>query len=241
MAGGVHFGGRLGERKIAGPQARLCFGAEKFAREIIHGAFEIAEGDVRIHGQAFDLVEHVAVRRVGIIAAIDFARDDDAHRRLLLFHGANLHRRSVRAQQMPAARARDVEGVHVVARGMMLGNIQRLEIVVRRFDFGSGDDAEADRGENAQKFVVGLADQVARADGALDAGKRKVNFVASRSAVCSAVAVFSAAERGDSIPSMCDFSALRLWPTAGFTPLDAGFSQFSVISEIIPDLAAQPL
>ena len=68
---------------------------------------------------------------------------------------------------------------------MMLGNVERLKIVVRRFDFGSGDDAEANRGEDAQKFVVSLADQVARADGALDAGKRKVNFVASR-AVCSA-------------------------------------------------------
>ena len=62
---------------------------------------------------------------------------------------------------------------------MMLGNVERLKIVVRRFDFGSGDDAEANRGEDAQKFVVSLADQVARADGALDAGKRKVNFVAS--------------------------------------------------------------
>jgi hypothetical protein len=54
---------------------------------------------------------------------------------------------------------------------MMLRNIQRLEIVVGRFDFGSSDDAEADRAEDAQQFVVGLADQMARANAALDAGK----------------------------------------------------------------------
>ncbi len=44
-----------------------------------------------------------------------------------------------------AARAFDVERVHVVARGMMLGNIQRFEIVVGRFDLGAFDDAESDR------------------------------------------------------------------------------------------------
>ena len=64
---------------------------------------------------------------------------------------------------------------------MMLGNIQRFEVVVGRFDFGSRDHAETDCGEDAQKFVVGLADQVTRANSALDAGEGELNFVASRS------------------------------------------------------------
>ena len=137
-----------------------------------------AEGDVGIDGQPFDLVEHVAVRRVGIVAAIDFARHDDAHRRRLLLHGANLHGRSVRAQQVAAASAFDVESVHVVARGMMLGNVERLEIVVRRLDLGPFDHAEADGKKNPLQLFVGLADQVARADRPLDAGKREVDLFA---------------------------------------------------------------
>ena len=79
-----------------------------------------------------------------------------------------------------AARAFDVKSVHVVARGMVLGNVERLEIVVRRFDFRPFDHAEADREENALEFFVGLADQVARADRALDAGKRKIDLIARR-------------------------------------------------------------
>ena len=72
----------------------------------------------------------------------------------------------------------DVESVHVVARGMVLGNIERLEIVVRRLDFRPFDHAEADGEKNALQLFVGLPDQVARADRALDAGKRKIDLIA---------------------------------------------------------------
>ena len=65
--------------------------------EIFNGAGEIAERNIRIDGEAFDLVKHEGVRSVWIVATVDFAGNDDAHRRLLLFHGANLNRRSVRA------------------------------------------------------------------------------------------------------------------------------------------------
>src|SRR4029077_15216215 len=101
----------------------------------------------------------------------------DTHWRRLFLHGANLHRRRVRAQQMRRARAGDVESVHIVARGMMLGNIEGLEIVVGSFDLRPFHHAEADGKENAKELLISLTDQMARADGALDAGKRKVNFV----------------------------------------------------------------
>jgi len=41
-------------------------------------------GDVRVDGEAFDLMKRERVRGVGIVAAIDLAGYDDAHRRLLL-------------------------------------------------------------------------------------------------------------------------------------------------------------
>ena len=75
---------------------------------------------------------------------------------------------------MAAARALDVEGVHVVARGMVLGDIERFEIVVGRLDLRPFDHAKSDREEDAQQFVERLPDQVPRPDGALDARKRKV-------------------------------------------------------------------
>ena len=64
----------------------------------------------------------------------------------------------MRAQEMRRARALDVERVHVVACGMMLGNIQRFKIVIGRFDLGTFHHAESNRGENAQQLLVGLPD-----------------------------------------------------------------------------------
>src|SRR5713226_2690906 len=46
-AGDFKFDGRLGEREIAGPEARLHPGAKKLFYEILDGAGEIGEGDVR--------------------------------------------------------------------------------------------------------------------------------------------------------------------------------------------------
>src|SRR2546429_9970540 len=61
-AGDIEFDRRLGERKIAGPEARLDARAEKLLHKIFDGAGEIAETDVGVHGQAFDLMEHEGVR-----------------------------------------------------------------------------------------------------------------------------------------------------------------------------------
>ena len=123
---------------------------------------------------------------------------------------------------------------------MMLGNIQRFEIVVRRFDFGAFDHAEANRGENALQFFVGLADQVARADGALDAGKRKVDFFTGWRC-CVLQPLLFRRVFADIRASMWALSALRLCPTTGLISLDADLSQFSVISDTSPDFRPSPL
>src|SRR5690348_6459657 len=100
----VEFDTGLGKRKIAGAEARLEGRAEELLDEVFDGAGEIAESDVGIDGQPFDLVEHEGMRGVGIVAAIDLAGNDDAHRRFLLFHGANLNGRGVRAEKELARR-----------------------------------------------------------------------------------------------------------------------------------------
>ncbi len=57
----------------------------------------------------------------------------------------------------------------------MFGNVERLEIVVGRFDLRAFDDTEAEREKNALDLFVGLADEMVRADGPLDAGKREID------------------------------------------------------------------
>src|SRR5260370_40082761 len=182
-AGNVELDGRLGERKITGAEARLDAGVEELFDEIFDGAGEIAEGDVGVNGQALDLVKGEGVRGVGIVAAVDLAGNDDADRGLVLFHGANLHGRSVGAKEkrrLRSLRQIPIERVHVVSDVMKFGDIQGFEIIVRRFDFGALDNGEADGEEDVFDFLEDLAEHVMRADGANDAGEGGVDALARR-------------------------------------------------------------
>src|SRR5882672_7840655 len=178
-AGDVELDGRLGEREIAWPEARFHAGTKKLFYEIFDGAREIAKRNVGVHGEAFDLVKGEGMRGVRIVAAIDLAGNDDAHGRLLLFHGANLHGRGVRAEKkrrLRAFRQVQIKGIHIVAHGMEFWNVQGFEIVVGCFDFGAFDDGEADGEKNVFNLLEDLADQVMRADRADDAGEGEVDF-----------------------------------------------------------------
>ncbi len=61
---------------------------------------------------------------------------------------------------------------------MMLGDVERLEVVVRRLDLGPLDNAEPDRKKNPLQLFVRLPDKVPRPDRPLDARKRKINAFA---------------------------------------------------------------
>src|SRR5450432_2046335 len=91
-AGGVELHRWFGEGKITWAKAGLHRFAEELLHEVVDGAGEIAEGDVGIDCQAFDLMKHERMRRVGVVAAVDLAGGDDSNGRLTLFHCANLHR-----------------------------------------------------------------------------------------------------------------------------------------------------
>src|SRR5207302_10756131 len=106
--------------------------------------------------QPFDLVEHGLVRGVYRLMAIDFTRDDDTHRWPHLLHGANLHGRSLRAQQNLARY--DPEGVLHIAGGVVRRYIEGLEVVVIGFYFRPLYDMEAHLGENLGYFPDGARD-----------------------------------------------------------------------------------
>ncbi len=62
---------------------------------------------------------------------------------------------------------------------MKFRNVERLEVVVRRFNFRAFDNRKADGNENVFNFLKNLADQVMRTDGADHAGERKIDAILS--------------------------------------------------------------
>ena len=78
-------------------------------------------------------------------------------------HGADLHRRGVRAQQHAASRpasAWKIERVVHLARRMAFGEIQLGEIVVVGLDVRTFGDREAHVGEDRGELVDHLADRM---------------------------------------------------------------------------------
>src|ERR1051326_1555749 len=182
-AGDIEFDRWFGEWKIAGPKTRLHARTKILFDEIFDGSSEIAESDVDGDRKPFDLVKHERVRGVWIVAAIHLSRHDDAHRRLPLFHGANLHRRSVSAQEQwarSAFRKLQIKRIHVIAYRMKFRNIQRFEIVVRRFDFRTFHHGKSYGYKNIFDFLEDLADQMTRTDRTDDSRKGEVRALFRR-------------------------------------------------------------
>ena len=93
----VNLDARLGERKEARAQADLAVGAEELLRQMVERALEVRERDALVDQEPFDLLEVRGVRGVLRVAAVDAARADDCHRRLLALHHPHLHRGGVGA------------------------------------------------------------------------------------------------------------------------------------------------
>ena len=66
---------------------------------IVTGALVRFDRERKIDHERLELVEHEQVRLIDRVRAIDAARDDDADRRLLRFHHANLNRAGLGAEQ----------------------------------------------------------------------------------------------------------------------------------------------
>ena len=185
--GDVDLGGRLGEREERGAEAHLQVVAlEEAAQEIGDHALEVGEADVLADPQAFDLVEHRRVRGVGV-DAIDAARRDDAdlgHRLEMLvllhvlLHVAHLDRAGMRTQQDAfgnlAAFILQVEGVVHGTRRMVVGRVQRGEVVEVVLDLGTVGHFEADRAEQAFDALERARHRVQAATGFAAAGQRDV-------------------------------------------------------------------
>ena len=105
-----------------------------------------------------------------------------AHRRLHLLHGANLHRRSVGAQQQALAlRLRfltgDEQRVLGIARRMVRRKIQRLEVVVVGLDHRPFLNRVAEIAEDGDDLVHRLDHGMFGAERAANAGEGDVESV----------------------------------------------------------------
>src|SRR6266849_139779 len=89
----------LGIAEIVRTKSNPCLRAHQLLEHELDGAFQVTDGNVAVYVEALHLVESRVVRGVRVVAAIDAARHDDTHGRLLLFHHADLDGRSVRAQE----------------------------------------------------------------------------------------------------------------------------------------------
>ena len=115
-----------------------------------------------VDDQPFDLMEH---RRCVASESmpVGLAGDDDADRRLLRLHGADLHRRGVGAQKLAAGRPStplQEERVVHLARRMAFGEVQRGEIVIVGLDIRTFGDRETHIAEDRGDLVDHLADRM---------------------------------------------------------------------------------
>src|SRR5688572_11504124 len=69
---------------------------------------------------------------------------------------------------------REIKGIHLLARGMTGGNVERLEVVPCRLDLGSGGDPEAHSAEDVEQVRYNDREWVPRALPAAPARKRDV-------------------------------------------------------------------
>ena len=97
------------------------------------------------------------MRGVHGVGPIDPAGRDDADRRPALFHHADLHGAGLAAQQHVVVQEERVEGV---ARGMVLRDVERLEIVVVALDLGAEGDLEPEPDEDVLDRGDGLRERV---------------------------------------------------------------------------------
>ncbi len=160
-AADLHVGRGLGEGEEAGEEARLDGRAEERLHGVIERALEIGEGDVGVDAEAFDLMEDGRVRGVGGVVAMDLAGDDDADRRSLRDHGADLHGRGVGAHQQAVAGgtgllACDLKRVLGIARGVVLRKVECLEVVEVALDLGAEVGGVAEMVEDPHDFVHGV-------------------------------------------------------------------------------------
>ncbi len=224
-AGDLYVGGWLGEGEEGGEEAGFDGRAEEGAHGVIEGALKVGERNVGSDGEAFDLVEDGRVGGVGGVVAVHLAGDDDAQRRGLGDHGADLHGAGVGAHEQAIAarfmRLRgDLEGVLGVAGGVVFGEVEGFEVVEVGLDLRAELGGVAELVEDFDDAVHGFEQRVRDAGGAENRGQGDVDALR-----------FTATAAGASrAASICCLSVLKRMPRGLRASGGAALSQDSEMS-----------
>src|SRR5207248_1610970 len=84
-------GRRLGEREIVDAKADLAIAPEDLSCERVERALEVGHRELLVDREALVLEEDRFPDRIGRLVSVTPARNDDADRRLSLFHDTHLH------------------------------------------------------------------------------------------------------------------------------------------------------
>jgi hypothetical protein len=158
--------------KVAGPQPHGDFAIEDGAEQRLHEVDEMGDGDVAIDHHAFELIEGVLVRGVHFFVAEDAAGRDHAQRRTEALHAAHLHGRSVGAQQIAVG---EPERILHVARGMVGGDVQRVEIVDIRSSTSGRRRRRSPANEEVFDLGLDLRDGMQMADPRAGCGEGEID------------------------------------------------------------------
>lgn len=155
----INLGAGFREREMGRAEAGFDGFAEIGGEEFLKHPFQVRHGQVFINRQPFDLMEHRRVCLV-VIGAVNATRTNDADRRALLFHFADLNRRRVRAQDVGRAvvalGAVHIERVHFGAGRMVTGDVERVEVVPIGFNLRPFGGGETHVGEDGGTFLPDL-------------------------------------------------------------------------------------
>ena len=115
-------------------------------------------GNVFINYQTFNLMEHRGVGGI-IVRAISSARSNNADRRLLAFHRANLHRGSMCADNIAvikiiAIRVRNIESILHLACRVVGRHIQSIKVVELVFNIRAFGNRETHLPEDGHHLFI---------------------------------------------------------------------------------------
>ena len=107
----VAFHAGFGEREKVGAHTDRNGVSEEFHGKRLQCAFEVGKGNILVDIKPFDLMEMHAVRGVRRIAAETASRRNDADRRLVCKHGADLNCRGLCAEKTPVIEVKSILGI----------------------------------------------------------------------------------------------------------------------------------
>ena len=175
----IHLTAGLREGEVVGTETHDGLLAVDLLHHGNQSALQIAHGDVFIHHQTFDLMEHGGVGGICLVFPEHPAGSQHTEGGLVVLHEADLHGAGLGTQQN-AVVIGEVEGVAAIPGGMTLFDIQTGEVVVGQLNLGAVHHLIAQTHENLLDLLQNLIHGMLMADGNFLAGNGHIDGFAGQ-------------------------------------------------------------